>query len=117
MVIMKQVYIQDLAHFVGQQIHLSAWVWGRRSSGKIKFLQVRDGTGFCQCVFIKGSCDEKYFNQIDSLTQESCISLWGQVCEDTRSKGGFEIKAESFKVLSTCHKYPISPKEHGPDFY
>jgi asparaginyl-tRNA synthetase len=113
---MSRVYIGDLKDHVGQTVTLNGWVYNHRSSGKIKFLLMRDGTGICQCVYFRGECDEKAFEEFEKLSQETCIRITGLVREEKRSPGGFEISARSLEILSGSVDYPISPKEHGTDF-
>lgn len=108
--------ISDLKAHVGQTVELRGWVYNFRSSGKIKFLLLRDGSGICQCVCFKGECDEEAFDVFQELTQESSVKVTGVVKEEARSPGGFELSARSLKLLSKADNYPISKKEHGPDF-
>lgn len=113
---MKKVWISDLKDRVGQTVELEGWVYNSRSSGKIKFLLVRDGTGMCQCVYFKGECDEKAFEIFEQATQESLVKVTGVVRAEPRSPGGFEISARVLEVVHSAKDYPISPKEHGTDF-
>lgn len=109
-------YIQDLGKFVGQTVELNGWVYNSRSSGKIKFLLLRDGTGLCQCVFFKGECEDASFEEFSKLTQETSVTVTGVVKEEKRSPGGYELSARTLKILGSSVDYPIGPKEHGPDF-
>ncbi len=111
-----KLWISDLKTVVGQTVELKGWAYHHRSSGKIKFLVLRDGTGFCQCVFVKAQIDEAVFNKFEELTQESSVSVTGVVRAEPRSPGGYELTAIDFKILSKAENYPITPKEHGPDF-
>jgi asparaginyl-tRNA synthetase len=111
-----KIWINDLKNHVGQTVELKGWVYNHRSSGKIKFLVLRDGTGFCQCVFVKAEIDEKVFTDFEQLTQESTVVVTGLVRAEPRSPGGFEITAKSFQILHRAENYPISNKEHGTDF-
>jgi len=111
-----RLWISDLKNYVGQSVELRGWVYNHRSSGKIKFLVLRDGTGFCQCVFVKAEVDETTFTDFEQLTQESSVTVTGVVRAEPRSPGGYELTAKSFKILHRAIDYPISPKEHGPDF-
>ncbi|PIU00197.1 MAG: asparagine--tRNA ligase [Bdellovibrionales bacterium CG10_big_fil_rev_8_21_14_0_10_45_34] len=108
--------IAELAKQEGNQVTLKGWVFNSRSSGKIKFLLLRDGTGFCQCVYFRGECAEEAFELFESLTQESTVEVTGSVRKEPRSVGGYEITAKELKILSKAEPYPISPKEHGIDF-
>jgi asparaginyl-tRNA synthetase len=110
-------YIADLKNYVGQKVELRGWVYNVRSSGKIKFLLLRDGTGVCQCIYFKGECDTDAFEtEFPKLTQESSVIVTGTVREEKRSPGGYELGAESLKIIQIANEYPITPKEHGTDF-
>ncbi|OFZ19346.1 MAG: asparagine--tRNA ligase [Bdellovibrionales bacterium RBG_16_40_8] len=111
-----KIWISDLKDHVGQAIELKGWAYHHRSSGKIKFLVLRDGTGYCQCVFVKAQIEEAIFNNFDQITQESSVAVTGVVRAEPRSPGGFELTAASFQILQRAENFPISPKEHGPDF-
>lgn len=113
---MKNIYISDLAKYVGQEIKLSGWLYNKRSSGKVKFIILRDGTGYLQCVYFKGNLTEEVFNLADKLGQESSIIVTGKVKEEPRAVGGFELDGTNLEVISEAHEYPITPKEHGVEF-
>lgn len=113
---MSRQYIDQLARYVGETVELRGWVYNSRSSGKIHFLLVRDGTGICQCVVVRGECDDASYELFSSLTQESTVSVIGKVKPEGRSPGGFELNVLSLKLLSKAEDYPITPKEHGTDF-
>jgi asparaginyl-tRNA synthetase len=110
------VYIEDIAKHEGQTVTLKGWLANRRSSGKIHFLQVRDGSGFIQAVMSKAAVGDETFEKAGHLSQESAITVTGQVRADARAPGGFEIDASGFEIVSLSHDYPITPKEHGVDF-
>lgn len=109
-------YISDLKNHVGKKVTLKGWVYNSRSSGKIKFLLLRDGTGLCQCIYFKGECEEKAFEDFSQLTQETTVEITGSVREEPRSPGGVELGAETLNILHITKDFPISPKEHGVDF-
>ena len=110
-------YISDLKNYVGQKVELRGWAYQLRSSGKIKFLILRDGTGLCQCVFFKGECNAEVFDgKFEKLTQESSVRVIGTVREEKRSPGGYELGAEDLEIIHVANEYPITPKEHGTDF-
>jgi asparaginyl-tRNA synthetase len=111
------VYIDQLKQHVGEEVTLKGWLYGKRSSGKIHFLQLRDGTGIVQCVASRADVGEEAFARADKLAQETSLTLDGVVREDKRSPLGVEIHARSFQVVSEpTREYPISPKEHGTAF-
>ena len=109
-------YIQDIAKHAGQPVTLKGWLHNRRSSGKIHFLTVRDGTGFIQCVMSKQAVGDEAFKQADHLTQETSLIVEGTPRADARAPGGFEIDVTGLQVVSESQNFPISPKEHGVDF-
>ena len=109
-------YIDDIARHEGQRVILRGWLHARRSSGKIHFLTVRDGSGFIQGVMSKAAVDEETFRKADHLTQETSIIVSGTVRADTRAPGGFELDLATLEVVGTSVDYPITPKEHGVDF-
>jgi asparaginyl-tRNA synthetase len=110
-------YISDLKNHVGQKVELRGWVYNVRSSGKIKFLLLRDGTGICQCILFKGETNTDAFDsKFEKLTQESSVKIWGLVREEKRGPGGYEIGVEDIDIIHVAQEYPITPKEHGTDF-
>ena len=112
---MKQIYISQLKAHIGQEVTLKGWLYNTRSSGKLVFLQLRDGTGVVQCVVFKGNSEE-VFEKAKALGQESSLIVHGTVKEDTRSPIGVEIDVKDIEVLQNVHDYPITPKEHGTEF-
>ncbi len=96
----------------GKQVTIRGWVWIKRSSGKIRFLVIRDGKGFIQCVIE----NPDLFSTFDEISQESTCEVQGLLKEDKRSPLGFEILAQNLKILFKTEDYPITPKEHGIDF-
>lgn len=113
---MKKIWISDIKNYEGQKITLQGWLYNKRSSGKLQFLQLRDGTGEIQAVVFKGNVSEEVFELADKITQESSIEITGTVKKHERSIIGFEIDAADVKVLSVSTDYPITPKEHGTHF-
>ena len=110
------VYIEDIARYEGQAVTLRGWLHNRRSSGKIHFLTVRDGTGFIQCVMSRQAVGDEAFTRADHLAQETSIIVTGTVRADKRAPGGYEIDVTSLEVVSEAQNYPITPKEHGVDY-
>ena len=107
--------IEKAALFEGQTVTLKGWVYNKRSSGKIKFLICRDGSGIMQAVLFKGECTDEAFEDFEKLTQESAVEVTGVVKKGGRG-GGFELGAQTLKIVSIAEAYPISPKEHGVEF-
>ncbi len=112
----KFIYIRELPSHVGQTVHLRGWVFNTRSSGKIRFLILRDGTGNLQCVASKSDLSEEAFELLAALTQESSITVSGVVREDKRAPGGYELTLASLELISRAEGYPITPKEHSSPF-
>jgi asparaginyl-tRNA synthetase len=112
----KHVYINQLAQHEGQEVVLKGWLYNMRSSGKILFPQLRDGTGVVQCVVLKNAVDPQLFEALKAMGQESAVVIKGSVRADSRAPGGFEIDVNGGEVLQQVHDYPITPKEHGTEF-
>jgi asparaginyl-tRNA synthetase len=110
------IYIEDVARHEGETVTLKGWLANRRSSGKIHFLQIRDGSGFIQGVMSKAAVGPDLFARTDHLSQESAVVVTGAVRADTRAPGGFELDVSGLEVVSESHDFPITPKEHGVDF-
>ncbi|MEX2503093.1 MAG: asparagine--tRNA ligase [Trueperaceae bacterium] len=108
--------ISDLHDAIGQTVVLHGWLTGLRSSGKIAFLQVRDGSGFVQAVLPAQAVTDATFAAARALDQESALRLWGEVRADPRAKGGVELQVHGFEQVAPGGDYPITPKAHGVDF-
>jgi asparaginyl-tRNA synthetase len=110
------VFIEELAKYVGKDVTINGWAYNKRSSGKIRFLIVRDGTGFLQTVFSEKDVSTEAFALADRITQESSLTVTGNVREDKRAPGGYELIARDLKLIQEAKDYPITPKEHGIEF-
>jgi asparaginyl-tRNA synthetase len=110
------VYIEDIGTHEGQEITLKGWLHHKRSSGKIHFLILRDGTGFVQAVMSKAAVGEEMFRSADHLSQETSLTVTGTVRADARAPSGFEIDVKQIEVVGGSKDYPITPKEHGVDY-
>ena len=108
-----RVLIKDLKNLEGESVELKGWVYQVRSSGKISFVVLRDGSGYCQCVFSQDHCEEKTYNQISELTLETALKITGKV---KKWKEGVELQGEGLEILSQSLPYPLGKKSHGPDF-
>ena len=95
-----QVYIEDIAAHEGQTVTIQGWLANRRSSGKIHFLQIRDGSGFIQAVMSKAAVGDEAFATADHLSQESALTVTGVVRADKRAPGGFETRTSSHSSCS-----------------
>ncbi|MFN7728814.1 MAG: asparagine--tRNA ligase [Bdellovibrio sp.] len=109
-------YISDLAKYVGQKVELKGWAYQTRSSGKVKFLELRDGTGIVPCIFFRGECAEEALATFDRLTQECSVKVVGTVRKHPKHENVFELGAETLEVIGASVDYPITPKDHGTDF-
>ncbi|MHB8418395.1 MAG: asparagine--tRNA ligase [Myxococcales bacterium] len=110
------VYVQDIGKHDGSEVTLKGWLYGKRSSGKLHFLQVRDGTGTIQSVLFKGDVPEELFAAADKLPQEASLLVRGLVKKDARSPLGYELSVKDLAVVQAAEGFPISPKEHGVAF-
>ncbi|WP_077621764.1 asparagine--tRNA ligase [Sediminibacillus massiliensis] len=108
--------ISQVSKHEGKEVTIGAWLANKRSSGKIAFLQLRDGTGFIQGVVVKAEVPEETFQSAKNLTQETSLYVTGTVVEDTRSPFGYELQVKEIEVISESVDYPITPKEHGTEF-
>ncbi len=108
--------IKDLAQYIDKEVTLKGWLNNKRSSGSIAFLELRDGTGFVQCVASKKEIFEDVWNEIEKLTQESSLEVSGIVTKHPKKEDVFELQVKEVKLVSLAVDYPITPKEHGPEF-
>ena len=113
---MQQVYINQLSRHAGEEVTIRGWLYNMRSSGKLMFPQLRDGTGVVQCVVLKKGVAPEVWEALSHLGQESAVSVRGTVRADERAPGGFEIDVAEAEVLQRAENYPITPKEHGTEF-
>lgn len=113
---MDRFYICDAKEHEGKEVEVKGWLYNRRSSGKILFLLVRDGSGIMQCVLEKKDFDEAIYEQLGNLNYESSIIVRGKLRGDTRAPGGYEMNVLYAKVIHESEPYPITPKEHGTGF-
>ncbi len=114
--IMHQTTIANAGKYEGDDIIITGWLYNKRSSGKIHFLIIRDGTGLMQAVVVKKEVSEDVFNLYDELTLESSLIVTGSVRKDDRAPGGYEMTVKNIEVVQISEEYPISKKEHGTDF-
>src|SRR5438477_664240 len=113
---MQTVYINQLSGYVGEEVTLRGWLYNMRSSGKLMFPQLRDGTGFVQCVVLHKAVAPEVWDALEHLGQESSLTIRGTVRADERAPGGFEVDVVDAEVLQRVEGYPITPKEHGTEF-
>lgn len=113
---METITMRQAAQYEGQVVTINAWVTNKRSSGKIAFLQLRDGVAYFQAIVVKNDVSEEVFNLAKGLNQETSIAVTGTIQADTRSALGYELLVSDIQVIGESHEYPITPKEHGTDF-
>jgi asparaginyl-tRNA synthetase len=113
---MQRVQVDQIAAYEDQEVELRGWLYNSRSSGKLHFLQLRDGSGIIQCVVFKGEVSPELFQQCTELTQESSLIVRGRVRRDERSPLGFELGVTQIELVQRADPYPIAPKEHGVAF-
>jgi asparaginyl-tRNA synthetase len=112
----NKVYISELKNHIGNEVTLAGWLYRGRSSGKVAFLIIRDGSGLCQCVVEKGNVPDELFDKLSHLGQESSLTMTGNVRADERSVGGYELAVTDAEIIHETTDYPITPKSHGIDF-
>ncbi|WP_181348306.1 asparagine--tRNA ligase [Thalassobacillus sp. CUG 92003] len=108
--------ISEVAKHIGEDVTIGSWIANKRSSGKIAFLQLRDGTGFMQGIVVKAEIGEEKFQEAKALTQETSLYVTGTIVEDERSLFGYEMQIKDFEVIHEAVDYPITPKNHGTEF-
>ena len=113
---MDRIYIEDLPAHEGETVTIKGWLYNKRSSGKIRFPVLRDGSGYLQGVMVKGSVPEEVFARFDELTQETSLSLTGRIRKEQRAPGGYEMDVSGLEIIQIASDYPITPKEHGIEF-
>ena len=113
---MTWAYVSDVGNHDDQIVSVKGWLYNKRSSGKLHFLLVRDGTGVIQAVVSRADVPEEIFDAAGRLTQESSVTVTGRVRVDSRSPGGYELAVTDLQTHQIAEDYPISPKEHGIDF-
>ncbi len=112
----QRVYIEEIHQHVGEEVVIAGWLYNKRSSGKIHFLLVRDGTNIIQCVVVKNECSDEVFETAPGIPLESSVIVKGVVKEDKRSPLGYELLLTDLRVVHRAEEYPIGKKEHGIDF-
>ena len=110
------VYIENIGGHEGTEVTIKGWLHNRRSSGKIHFLTLRDGSGFIQAVMSKAAVGDEMFTLADHLSQETSVMVTGTARTDKRAPSGYEIDVKSLEVVGPSHDFPITPKEHGVDY-
>src|SRR3990167_1970912 len=112
----KSITVRHLGDAVGESVTLHGWLAQKRSSGKIAFLQVRDGSGVVQAVVSRAEVSPESWAETERVTQESTVRASGTVRADARAPGGYELLVRDFAVEALTEEFPIPPKEHGTAF-
>lgn len=110
----NSIFLKEIPSYAGKEISIQGWLNNKRSSGKISFLEIRDGSGYIQAVY--GESDQEIIDAIDQITQESSLNATGVVVEHPRRKGVYELQLTGLQIIHKAVDYPISRKEHGPDY-
>lgn len=113
---MQVAEIRRLPELIGETVRVCGWLYNSRSSGKLRFLIVRDGSGYVQGVVFRPSVEARVWQDADRVTQETSLWAEGVVKSDARSPGGVELEIRDLGIVSLCPEYPITPKQHGVDF-
>jgi asparaginyl-tRNA synthetase len=113
---MKNILVKNVKNSENKNVTLNGWVYNTRSSGKIGFLMLRDGTGIIQCIVVKNEVKSHVFEQFKKLTQESSITVNGIIVENLKAPGGYELLLKNLKIHQLVEGYPVTPKEHGTEF-
>ena len=113
---MQQINIIDAKNHVNEEVKIGVWLTDKRSSGKIAFLQLRDGTAFFQGVVVKNNVSAEVFEFAKKMPQETSFYVTGVIHQDQRSHFGYEIEVSNLELVGTSEDFPITPKEHGIEF-
>jgi len=108
--------IKDLPGCIGEKVTINGWLYNKRTSGKLQFPIIRDGSGYLQCVVFRKEVTEQTWKAVEEVTQESSVRVTGVVRAEPRAPGGVELGVESFEIIALTQDYPITPKEHGTAF-
>src|SRR3982750_1962985 len=108
--------IKELPQHLGQTVTIDGWLYNKRTSGKLQFPIIRDGSGYLQCVVFKKEVSDEVWKNVEDVTQESSVRVTGTVREEKRAPGGVELGVTAFDVVQLAQDYPITPKEHGTAF-
>lgn len=111
-----KITISQAAAYENQEVTIGGWLANKRSSGKISFLQLRDGTGFMQGVVVKNEVSPEIFELSKRITQETSLYVTGTIVKDNRSPFGYEMQVKHIEIIQEAIDYPITPKEHGTEF-
>jgi asparaginyl-tRNA synthetase len=111
-----KVFIDDFKNQIGKEIEVEGWLYNKRSSGPIAFLEIRDGSGWTQAVASRSGLKPEIWEQIEKVSQESSVVITGVVAKHPKKENVFELQVSNFSIVQLASDYPIAKKEHGPDF-
>lgn len=111
-----KIYISEFKDHIGEEVEISGWLYNKRSSGPIAFLEIRDGSGWTQAVAAKASLQDSKWESVEKVTQESSVVIKGKVAKHPKRENVFELQVSDFTIVQLANEYPIAKKEHGPDF-
>ncbi|MFA5062350.1 MAG: asparagine--tRNA ligase [Patescibacteria group bacterium] len=109
-------FIKNISEYVGQEVTIKGWLYNKRSSGPIGFLELRDGTGWIQAVAVKAQLSEETWTRVEDVSQESSVIITGTVTKHPKKENVYELQIKNLEIIQHAQDYPISKKEHGPDF-
>ncbi|MBU0596543.1 asparagine--tRNA ligase [Patescibacteria group bacterium] len=110
------IIIKDISKHVDKEVEIKGWLYNKRSSGSIAFLELRDGSGFIQAIVSKDEVEIQVWEAVEKLTQESSLIISGKVSAHPKKEGEFELQVSNINIVQISEEYPIAKKEHGPDF-
>ena len=111
-----QTFLKNLSSLVSQEVEIKGWLYNKRSSGQIAFLELRDGIGWIQAVAVKSGLSVEVWDLVEKATQESSVAVIGVVSKHPKKENVFELQVKDFKIIQLAQEFPIAKKEHGPDF-
>ncbi|MBI2443721.1 MAG: asparagine--tRNA ligase [Candidatus Magasanikbacteria bacterium] len=113
---MPQMLARNLGRHINATVTILGWLYNKRSSGPIAFLEIRDGSGWTPAVVNKEAVTAEVWRSVEAATQESSVSVTGKVAQHPKREGVYELQVTDFQILQLAHDYPITKKEHGPEF-
>jgi len=113
---MAQTYISEISKHLGEEVTIKGWLYNKRSSGKLGFLEIRDGSGIIQGIVSKKDVSDEVWENTEKVTQESSVVVTGTPREHPKKPGVYELDIREVRILQLASEYPITPKEHGVEF-
>jgi asparaginyl-tRNA synthetase len=113
---MEQTEISNIGKRLGEEVAIKGWLYNKRSSGKLAFLEIRDGSGIIQAIVSKKDVSDSVWEDCERLTQESSLIVKGKAREHPKRPGTYELDVSNLEIVQLAQAYPITPKEHGVEF-